>query len=439
VKRLAGGLALFALLLAHAGAAFAQTSDFETIDSFKKQRQALLESVKTVRELAQCSLLDDEIVRLEGKYGLHRQLLDEGLYPESFATVFAELREQLKKSTERLTLAEENRKAQAKIEEETRRNEAAEKKIEVVTRQREEYRSSTEKLTVEVQDLSARVALLSSENAGLLGKIQALQLTGRKDRTTIATLQALTERLNANIRDRDELIVKLMDSLFDEYAKAGLTDVQKKTLLPVVQGNDYVSKIVATLDGNISYVGSALLTAQDVTQLTALQRNLAAKWGEIKPYVSKLYPDEQTRARDLTTVDGRLAELKRGLDEATWRSVHEAFAARAVAVEPFHDGSGMHAALLAYLDEQLKRPSREKFRAFKRVWDSPIKDQWLPVIPLQDLSPQQRGEIEARIALWDKKITTVFWLWVAAGAVVAVAAAAALFAIRRKNKLKLPA
>jgi hypothetical protein len=288
-----------------------------------------------------------------------------------------------------------------------------------------------------VQDLSARIQQLSDENTGLLAKVKALQLESRKDRESIAKLKELTDKLNANIRDRDELIVKMMDSLFDEYSKTGLTDAQKKNVLAVAQDSDYVSKIVTTIDGNIAFVETALLSPQDVKLIRDQQRRLAGKWDEIKPFVSKLYPNEQTRTRDISMVDGRLSDLKRRTDEATWRSIHQVFAGNGVTVDPFRNGGEFYNNLLAYIDGQVRNPSRETYRLFKqKIWDSPIKNQWLLVIPTDDLTEQQRSDIEARIALWDKKVSALFWRWVLIGVFgIVVLATVAVLIRRRNNKL----
>ena len=199
-----------------------------------------------------------------------------------------------------------------KIVEITGKVEAAGKKIAEITVQNDEYRATIEKLSRDVQEQSARIQQLSAENTGLLQQIKALQLESRKDKESIAKLRELTDKLYANIRDREELIVKMMGSLFDEYSKADLTDAQKKSILAIAQKNDYVSKIVTTIDGNIDYVGTAILTPQDVTVIRDQQKRLAVKWDGIKPFVSKLYPDEQSRSRDISLVDGRLSELKNG-------------------------------------------------------------------------------------------------------------------------------
>jgi hypothetical protein len=232
----------------------------------------------------------------------------------------------------------------------------------------------------------------------------------------------------------------MMDSLFDEYSKADLTDAQKKNILAIAQKNDYVSKIVTTIDGNINYVGTALLTPQDVNVIRDQQKRLALKWDGIKPFVSKLYPDDQSRTRDITMVDGRLADLKSGTGEATWRSIQQVFTTNGIALAPFRNAGEFSTLVLAYVDAQLKNPSREKYQVFKhKVWDSPIKDQWLPVIPIEELTAKQRADLEDRIALWDKKISAALWRWVLIGVFAAAMLALVVVMVGRKKKPTLPA
>jgi len=440
MKKLRGLLTVLVLLLLQVGGAFAQSSDYEIIDSFKKRHQSLLESIKSVQDLGQRDILANEIGRLEDEYEQHRKLLGEGLYPESFEASIVRLRDQLKNSTERLLLAEESRKDKVKIVEITGKVDAAGKKIVEITAQNEEYRAAIDRLSRDVQEQSARIQQLSVENAALQENIRALQLESRKDKESIAKLRELTDKLYANIRDREELIVKMMDSLFDEYSKADLTDAQKKNILAIAQKNDYVSKIVTTIDGNINYVGTALLTPQDVNVIRDQQKRLAIKWDGIKPFVSKLYPDEQSRARDISMVDGRLSDLKNGTGEATWRSIQQVFTANGVAIEPFRNAGEFSSRVLAYIDEQLKNPSREKYQVFRhKIWDSPIKDQWLPVIPLDELTEKQRADIEERVALWDRKISAAFSRWVVIGVFAAAILALVAVMIRKKKKPTLPA
>ena len=75
----------------------------------------------------------------------------------------------------------------------------------------------------------------------------------------------------------------------------------------------------------------------------------------------------------------------------------------------------------------------------QKVWDSPIKDQWLPVIPLDELTAKQRADIDDRIALWDKKISAALWRWVAIGVFAAALLALVAVMIRKKKKPELPA
>jgi hypothetical protein len=285
-----------------------------------------------------------------------------------------------------------------------------------------------------VNGLNARIRQLSTENAGLVESIRVLKLASKKDSESIARLQALTDKLNANIRDRDELVMKMMDSLFGEYSKAGLTDAQKKNLFVSIQGNDYVGKIISTLDENVKYSESALFSAQDMKAIRDEQKKLSDKWNEIKPYVAKLYPDEQARVRDIASVDSRVSDWKMRIDETTWKSIYQVFAAQNVDIGPFSNAGEFHSRVLAYIDQQMKNPSRDAYQGFRqKIWDSPIKDQWLPLIPTEELSQQQRSEVEARIALWGKKVSALVWRWVLIG-VVGVAVIAAIVAMVRRKK-----
>ena len=111
-------LAVLALLL-QSGGAFAQTSDYEVIESYKSRHRALLESIRTAEDPGQPAALEGEIARLEADYAQHQKLLGEGLHPETFAGSIGTLREQLKKSTERLALMEERKRDKATIETKT--------------------------------------------------------------------------------------------------------------------------------------------------------------------------------------------------------------------------------------------------------------------------------------------------------------------------------
>src|SRR5512138_1463899 len=107
---------------------------------------------------------------------------------------------------------------------------------------------------------------------------------------------------------------------------------------------------------------------------------------------------------------------------------------------PFRNAQEFQAALLAYVDGQVNNPSRRAYRVFReKVWDSPVKDQWLPVIPLEELTASQRGAIDERIAVWDGKIAAIFWRWVVLGVlgmVVIAVIGAVLFIRARKNRVQ---
>lgn len=431
MKKLSGLVSLALFLLLQVGGVFAQTSDYQIIESFKSRGASLLESLKAVEDPAQCAKLGEDVGRLESEYAPHRKLLGEGLYPKTFDAAIAELRDLAGRSTQRVALAEESRRDRERIA-------ADAKTIGEISQQNVEYRASVEQLTLKVSDLSAQIRKITEENTGLLEKVRVLQAENKKDKESIARLKALTDKLNANVRDRDALVLKMMDGLFDEYSKPGLTDAQRQDLFVTAQGNDYVGTIIATIDGNVKYADTGLLTAGDVQLVREEQKKVAVKWDEIKPFVLKLYQDEAAKVRDIATVDTRVADWKSSLDKATWKSIHQVFVGQNVDIGPFATADEFHARLVAYLDGQVARPSRDQYRAFRqKVWDSPMKDQWLPVISLEDLTAPQRADIDQRLAAWDKNVAAAFqrWLLIALGGAALVAVAAVLL-FRKKQPAK---
>ena len=172
MKKLSGLLTVLALLLLQVGGAFAQSSDYEIIESFKKRHQSLLESITSVQDLGRRDMLENEIGRLAGEYEQHRKLLGEGLYPGSLDAAIVTLRDQLNRSTARLHLAEESKQDKVKITEKTRKIEAQESTIKVISAQNEEYRAALEKLSRDVQEQSARIQQLSDGKHRASGKNQ---------------------------------------------------------------------------------------------------------------------------------------------------------------------------------------------------------------------------------------------------------------------------
>lgn len=433
MKKLAGLLAL--ALLALPVWALAQVSDYEIIQTYKSRHRVLLEAIKASQDPGRHGDLESQVVTLEGDYAQHRRLLDDGLHPEGFDRSIAALRDQLGKTAERLSLIEERRQDKATIATISRKVEADAETIGVLSRENAGFREAIEKLTREVADLSGRIEKLDAENAGLLESIKRLQQEKRRDKASIAALEELTAKLRDNVRSRDDLIVRMMGSLFDEYSKSNLTEAQKHELFVNAQGNDYVGRIIATIDGNVDAVGRTVMLPQDVGLIKEEERKVAAKWEAIKPYVGKLYPDEQAGARDLGRVDGRLAEWRRSIGETTWKSIQRVFADQGIDVGTFGSAGEFQARLLAYLDQQINAPSRAKYRTFRsKVWDSPIKDQWLPVIPTEELTAKQRADIEERVALWGKKVAALLWRFVLAGILgLAVLTAVAVVVMRRRK------
>ena len=108
---------------------------------------------------------------MEAAFAPNAALLAEGLYPETFGSSIAMLREQLAQATKRVTLVEEAKKDRATIQDFSRRVEADTKTIAEISQQNAEYRASLEKLTLEVNALSAQIQKLTDQTISEIDQV----------------------------------------------------------------------------------------------------------------------------------------------------------------------------------------------------------------------------------------------------------------------------
>jgi hypothetical protein len=68
-----------------------------------------------------------------------------------------------------------------------------------------------------------------------------------------------------------------------------------------------------------------------------------------------------------------------------------------------------------------------------------MKDQWLPIISPEELTPVQRGDIEQRIAVWDKNVAAIFRRWLLIALAGAALVVATVVVLRRRKQPAVPA
>ena len=411
MKRAGSMLAAAVLVLVFTGTLAAQErSDFEVVRSFEresKELQKLIDSARTVQDCADISVTIDHMHEV---YAIDRELLDKSLYGENFEERITRLRVHLRLNQDKLGVIESQVSRIADLE-------------------------------TQVRALSSQVERLSEDNTQLMADIErmsanvkGLSAAGMATNTMIDSLKGVIGKLQQGLRERDELIFALVDSMFMQYDKeiAQMGDSEKRGLVMKLDRNNVVQGIKSSIESNLRFLSRTELKGTDLASVLSEQNKFEAQWRGLGPKLTSLYVNNKNRAKELAAVDTLLKAWSARAVEAYWRGLNAAFTSRQIAVSQFMNGSEFAANLTAYIDSQMvvERPGDENkrtFESFQSAWIEEVRAAWMPLMVSRgDLTPEQQRTLEEKVESWKSSVTptspvTYLFIFIAIVAILAVA------------------
>jgi hypothetical protein len=359
-----------------------ERSDYEIQQSFVKEYSAIMKGIEGASSVVECVDLELRIAELDSIYAPHRAMLNKALYPEGFQGRLDKARGQLALTKDKLNIIET------------------------------QYDRIVE-LETQVKALSEEVARLSGENSGLLAELERLRATGAKDKTTIDSLNAMVISLKRGLRERDEMIFALVDSLFLQYGKdvEQMQDREKSGAVSKLERRNVLTNVKKAIEDNLKFLAATELRASDVASVAGQQQQFASKWKGLGPKLTALYMGTGAKgAKELAAIDTMLTRWDRSVDAATWRVLNGEFSERGLAVQEFQTGQQFYDHVVAFVDSEIVR-AREKreegaYQVYSTfvdsVWNPLIKKEWMPVLLAGGkLRTEQQEAIEARLAEWE--------------------------------------
>ena len=150
-------------------------SDYEIVQNFQTKYQEIEKNIKDAALLNELNAVVAKIDQLKQEYAEHKDLLDKSLYPDNYD-----------KSFENLNTA---------------------------YLMRQENFTTIDVLQTEVVVLEQQVDDLNKRNNQIIIMIDELETLRKKDKKTIAELENLIADLRNSLRQRDRLVVEMMDKL----------------------------------------------------------------------------------------------------------------------------------------------------------------------------------------------------------------------------------
>ena len=380
----------------------AQQSDYQVVENFKEEYSKLSKGIKGSNNKQYLeSSTKDEINSLKMKYDSYKDLIDESIYPENFISYFKNLEEIRINRIDQVLISND---------------------LEVTKNENFILNEKLGKLTSDYDKISNHNSLLSKQ-------INFLQKQSKKDKETISRINSLIADLKENVKKRDNLVINMLDSLFGDFEKSNLSEIDRDNFLNRVENNNFFGTVVYTINENIKFLKSSFHSAEDISFAVREFDKFTKLWNQISPNLLSTYYESDKSTKIIEVVNVKFSEWSNTLESVTWSSLNDRLLSSYIEVNTFKDGTEFKNSIVDYIDNEISINSgSEPFVQFvDSTWNTDISNNWIPIL-LENkyITKLEVQEIENRLIEWENSSTN----WILIISLVIFALIIILFVIK---------
>jgi len=367
------------------GLNFAQ-SDFEIKQNFMSKYKQIEVLIEYADDEAKCTSIAGQIEKLKDEYAPHTSLLDNALYPEDFNSAFAKLS----------------------------------KKLSI----RQTDVSQIGDLKVQVTELNDQLLKLNQENSELMYQVQSLKRSATKNAKTIDSLKYLVKRLSAKLRERDDLVMGMVDSLFQQITviPASVNDYESNGVFKKIASTNFFENIKRSVSDNMKFMRVTILTADDLNEIRGQQNEMSARWQKVGPSLAKVYLQSKQQATEVNQINNLFDEWRQQIDDQVWERVYNIFEKKNIHLLQFKSGEEFTNSISSFVQDEIKNygvkgkdESDKTYTMFvDSLWFKEVEPEWIPYL-LNDkmITEANKDSLDNRIKEWKEKVSpSEFPLWI---------------------------
>ncbi|MDZ7764343.1 MAG: hypothetical protein U5K00_07930 [Melioribacteraceae bacterium] len=352
-------------------------SDYEKVQNFKAEVEKLSNDIDNVKSLEGLDSLKLAVSLLEKNYADDKELLDKSLYPDNFTSTFEKLSGK------------------------------------IISR-RENF-SDVGDLQAKVVSLQNQLDQLSDENSRLLKQIKEYQKVGGTDRASVNELRRLVSDLRTKLKQRDELVRSIVDSLLSDYVRhpMSLNDAEKQAIYEKVETGNLFYNIERTVRDNLEYLKVSTFTPEQLSDLKEDQSEFYKMWKRVGPRLAQLYKEQGDQTGEVAYISNMFSEWEQKLDERIWGRIEQAFSKHDIKLS-FDNGKEFTQVFVNFIEEKSDGASEVEYKNFRdSLWIAELKVNWLPkLIDNEMLTVEQRDQMEEAVESWEAKYESdTSWYW----------------------------
>jgi len=361
-------------------------SDFEIKQNFMNKYKQIEISIEYADDEAKCNAIVGQIEKLKEEFAPHSSLLDNALYPEDFNSAFAKLN----------------------------------KKLSI----RQTDVSQIGDLKVQVTELNDQLLKLNQENSELIYQVQSLKRSATKNAKTIDSLKYLVKRLSAKLKERDELVMSMVDSLFQQITviPASVNDYESNGIFKKIASTNFFENIKRSVSDNMKFMRVTILTSDDLNEIRGQQEEMSARWQKVGPSLAKVYLQSKQQATEVNQINNLFDEWKQQIDDQVWERVYNIFEKKNIHLLQFKSGEEFTNSISSFVQDEIKNygvkgkdESDKTYALFvDSVWFKEVEPEWIPYL-LNDkmITEANKDSLDNRIKEWKEKVSpSQFPLWI---------------------------
>jgi hypothetical protein len=371
-----------------------QISDRAIVDKFTKTVKELYRTSDSAKSAQDCADINASIEEMEKEFASHKGLLDRALYPDDYSKTITNLKGRLLVRQKDLGVIETQIVRIAELES-------------------------------QVRELSSKINDLTNENEKLLGEVKNLQRAhllnmeaAAMDRALLDSLKILVSRLRKNLKERDNLIFALVDSLFMQYDKdvASMNDVEKQGISVRLGRRNVLTNIKKSIADNLKFLESTDLSPNDYAEIARQNQRFSSQWNGLRPKIASIYLGGKQKKNEAVLIDSMLSTWSSRVDQSTWKALRALLEKGGIQLKPFSSGdefagnfSGFAAAEISNTKQEPSDVRLKRFNTFNDlVWKTDLEPTWLPVlVGSGKITANQKAEIEKKFESWHSAVTPV--------------------------------
>ena len=378
-------LLLFVVFSFLSGLNFAQ-SDFEIKQNFLTKYKQIEVSIEYANDAAECTGIAEQIDKLKNEFSSHSALLDKALYPDDFSTMLTKLN----------------------------------KKLSI----RQTDVSQIGELKVQVTELNDQLLKLNQENSELMFQVQTLKRSSVRNAKTIDSLKYLVKRLSAKLKERDELVMGMVDSLFQQITviPTSVNDYESNGVFKKIAATNFFENIKRSVTDNMKFMRVTQLTTTDLSEIREQQKELSSRWQKVGPSLAKVYLQNKQQANEVSQINDLFVNWKLEIDNQVWERVNDLFVKKNIHLLEFKSGEEFTNSITSFVQDEIKNygvkgkdESDKSYSLFvDSTWFKEVEPTWLPyLLNNKMITEANKDSLDSQIKMWKEKVSpSQFPLWI---------------------------